>query len=141
MKNFLGIDYGTKRIGLAYNILSLVEPLLVLANQISKENPIASTESLTEIMKICQEKKIDEIVLGLSEADMAHKIKLFAQILRTKTNLPVTLIDETLSSYEVGQRMKEAGFKLKKRQGSIDHFAAALILENFLETLPKTFLA
>ncbi len=124
MKNFLSIDYGTKSIGLAYNVFSLVEPLIVLD---ATDNP------LEKIAKICAEKKIDQIVLGLSEAEMANKIQAFAVLLEQKTQLPVHLMDETLSSHEVGKRMKEAGFKLKKRQGAIDHYSAAIILEDFLE--------
>lgn len=133
MKNFLGIDYGTRRIGLAFNVASLAEPFLVISNKTSEENPIVNEEALLKIVAICQEKAIDEIVLGISEAQMALKIKDFAIILEEKTSLPVNMIDETLSSYEVGRRMKEAGFSLKKRQGQIDHYSAALILEDFLE--------
>ncbi len=136
MSNFLGIDYGTKRIGLAYNVLSLSEPLFVIDNQVNDDNPIVCDKALAEISQICSERKIDKIVLGLSEAEMAEKIKLFAKLLQEKINLPLTMIDETLSSHEVGRRMKEAGFNLKKRQGPIDHYAAALILEDYLETLP-----
>ena len=135
MENFLGIDYGTKRIGLAFNVLTLAEPLFVVANQISEEKPIVSEESLDKIAQICLEKKINKIVLGLSEAEMAKKIQFFAKIIGEKTNLPVILVDETLSSQEVSRRMLEAGFNLKKRQGPIDHYAAALILEDYLETL------
>lgn len=136
MENFLAIDYGTKRIGLAYNVLSLAEPLFVIDNQIDDKNPIASDEALAKISQICQERRINKIILGLSESLMAIKIKHFAKLLEEKVNLPIILVDETLSSHEVGRRMKEAGFALKKRQGSIDHYSAALILEDFLETLP-----
>ena len=136
MLKYLGIDYGTKRIGLAVNMAILAEPLLVLDNQVDKNQLIASDEVLSKVVKICQERKIDKIVLGLSEAEMALKIQSFAELLREKTSLPVIMVDETLSSYEVGRRMKEAKFPLKKRQGPIDHYSAALILEDFLETLP-----
>jgi putative Holliday junction resolvase len=135
MLKFLGIDYGTKRIGLAANIASLVEPLFVIDNKTDTSHPIVDEKSLTQIAKICEEKKIDKIVLGLSEALMAQKIKFFSSLLEEKIKLPIVLVDETLSSHEVGRRMKEAGFKLKKRQGPIDHYSAALILEDFLETL------
>lgn len=138
MKNFLSIDYGTKRIGLAFNVATLAEPLLVLDNQLNKDQTIVSDVALGAIAKICSERKIDEIVLGLSEAEMALKIQAFAEILRAKLSLPVTLVDETLSSHEVGRRMKEASFSLKKRQGPIDHYSAALILEDFLENLDIT---
>lgn len=136
MENFLAIDYGTKRIGLAYNVLSLAEPLFVVDNQIDDKNPIANNEALEKISQVCQERKIDKIILGLSESLMAVKIKHFAKLIDEKIHLPIILVDETLSSHEVGQRMKEAGFPLKKRQGPIDHYSAALILEAFLETLP-----
>ncbi len=135
MENFLSIDYGTKRIGLAVNVAKLAEPLLVLENQIGAENSIASDLVLNQIAKICAERKIDRIILGLSEALMAEKIKEFAKLLQVKIDLPITLVDETLSSHEVERRMQDASFKLKKRQGPTDHFAAALILEDFLETL------
>lgn len=137
MKNFLGIDYGTKRIGLAINIASLVEPLLVLDNQLSDDQPIASEGVISKIAQICLDQKIETIVLGYSEALMAQKTKLFAQILENNIDLPVIFADETLSSHEVNRRMKEASFSLKKRQGPIDHYAAALILEDFLETTPR----
>jgi len=137
MENFLGIDYGTKRIGLAINLASLVEPLLVLDNQVDSKQPIASEQVIWQIADLCKKHKIDQIILGYSEAKMALKIKLFAQLLQNEISLPIVLVDETLSSYEVGRRMKEAEFSLKKRQGPIDHYAAALILEDFLETLPR----
>ena len=82
MPNFLGIDYGTKRIGLAYNVLSLSEPLFVIDNQVNDQNPIASDKALLQIAEICALKKIDKIILGLSEAEMAEKIKLFAKLLQ-----------------------------------------------------------
>jgi putative transcription antitermination factor YqgF len=135
MKNFLSIDYGTKRIGLAFNVATLAEPLLVLDNQLSNQQDIVTDQAVEEIIKICAERKINEIVLGLSEAQMAVKIQAFAKILQARLALPVTLVDETLSSHEVKRRMAEASFSLKKRQGPIDHYSAALILEDFLENL------
>ena len=137
MKKYLGIDYGTKRIGLAFNVASLADPYLVISNRETPEKPIVSQEALNKLISICREEEIEEIVLGVSEAEMAHKIEQFAKIIGEKINLPIHLIDETLSSHEVGRRMKEAGFSLKKRQGEIDHYAAALILEEFIENLPR----
>ena len=137
MEKFLGIDYGTKRIGLAINMASLVEPLVVLSNQVSKDQLIADESVTAKIAEICKEQKIEKIILGYSEAQMADNTKLFAKLLQKKIHLPIIFSDETLSSYEVGRRMKEASFSLKKRQGPIDHYAAALILEDFLETTPR----
>lgn len=137
MENFLGIDYGTKRIGLAFNVASLVEPLMVLNNQTNQQEPVTNELVVTQIAQICKEKKINKIILGYSEAQMAEKTKIFAKLLEKKIDLPIIFSDETLSSYEVAAKMKEAAFSLKKRQGPIDHYAAALILEDFLESSPS----
>lgn len=137
MKKYLGIDYGTKRIGLALNMASLTEPYLVVSNSETPDEPIVSQQALSQLQNICREEEIEEIVLGISEAEMAQKIDKFAKIIEEKIGLPVNLVDETLSSQEVAYRMKEANFSLKKRQGAIDHYAAALILEAFIENLPR----
>jgi RNase H-fold protein (predicted Holliday junction resolvase) len=55
--------------------------------------------------------------------------------LQTKLALPIHLVDETLSSQEVAERLEAAAASLKKRQGPIDHYAAALILEEFLDAV------
>jgi putative transcription antitermination factor YqgF len=133
MKKILGIDYGTKRIGLAVNIGSFAEPLTILPNKISQEDPIVSGETLDKLLEILESRQIEQIVLGISEQEMAEKIKEFAAIIKTKTEIPLDLMDETLSSREVSRKMKEAKFSLKKRKGAIDHYAAALILEEWLD--------
>lgn len=133
IKKYLAIDYGTKRIGLATNYATLVEPLMVLENHTSLSEPIVSQEALMQIIQLCAAKEIAAIVLGLSESVMAQKTKLFAKLLESKISLPIHLVDETLSSQEVVARLQMAAASLKKRQGPIDHYAAALILENFLD--------
>lgn len=133
MKKILGIDYGTKRIGLAVNIGSFAEPLTILPNKTDQDSPVVSIETLDKLLEILESRQIEQIVLGISEKEMAEKIKDFAAILETKTDIPLDLMDETLSSQEVSRKMKEANFSLKKRKGPIDHYAAALILEEWLD--------
>jgi RNase H-fold protein (predicted Holliday junction resolvase) len=74
VKKYLAIDYGTKRIGLAVNFSYLVEPLFVLDNNLTRDEPIVSQIALESIAKLCREKAIEEIVLGLSEAVMQKKL-------------------------------------------------------------------
>jgi putative transcription antitermination factor YqgF len=88
---------------------------------------------LDKLLEILESRQIEQIVLGISEQEMAEKIKEFAAIIKTKTEIPLDLMDETLSSREVSRKMKEAKFSLKKRKGAIDHYAAALILEEWLD--------
>ncbi len=118
----LAIDYGTKRIGLAISFASLAIPLEVIEYQ-------KIEEAITRIKQVCQENEVNQLVLGISEQQMAKQTKLFSEQLTKTINLPIEFIDETLSSHDVREKMKERG---KRISGPIDHFAASLFLEEWI---------
>jgi len=122
--SYLAIDYGTKRVGLAVSRGSLAVPLMVLPNQ---------DNLFDELARIITEEKAQKVIVGLSESEMAIKTKNFVLDLEKRLEIPVIFVDETLSSQEVEQRIRQDGIKQKVRNGPIDHFAAALILEDWLE--------
>jgi putative Holliday junction resolvase len=123
--NYLGIDYGRKRIGLARSIGWMAEPMMIIHN---------SEETIRQIAEICDEYGIEELVFGLSEGEMAEETKVFAKEVSEEVQLPIHYIDETMSSKEVAQLVRAAGKKMKDRQAPIDHYAAAHILQLFLDT-------
>lgn len=131
----LGIDYGTKRIGLAISYGTLAEPFGIVANfSHPKNDDIVSLEALNRLLVIIREEKIEKIVVGMSENTMAEKIQAFVRVLKSKIqNLPFEFFDETLSSYEAKKRLSMKGIKNNKKNGEKDHYAAAVILENFLD--------
>lgn len=138
MSILLGIDYGLARIGLAISRVGLAEPLFVLANDLSASsdstsgsNSTIGPAALTKLIALLDSEKVDEIIVGISEAKMAEKIQAFVAELEKHTVLPIKLVDETLSSYEVAEKLQD--LPQKHRHGPIDHYAAALILENYLE--------
>lgn len=124
----LAIDYGTQRIGVAISHASLAEPLTVIANTSDSND-----KAIAELVKLLADQQIKQVVVGLSEKEMAQKTKDFVAELKQKTDLPVYFFDETLSSQAVESRLRQKGIKASKRQGPIDHYAAALILEEWLE--------
>ncbi|MBD3279372.1 MAG: Holliday junction resolvase RuvX [Candidatus Pacebacteria bacterium] len=121
----LAIDYGTKRLGIAVSHASLAEPLKVIAND---------NQVFDRLVELCKQLQVEQVIVGLSENQMAAKTKAFvkqlAQVLPGE--LRPQLVDETLTSQEVRRRLQQQGIKYKKRQGSIDHYAAALILTDYL---------
>ncbi|HPR14119.1 MAG TPA: Holliday junction resolvase RuvX [Candidatus Woesebacteria bacterium] len=131
MSTILAIDYGLARIGLAISYVGLAEPLTIINNDVTSNEPIIGSQALAEIKQIVKAEKVDKIVLGISEQAMAKKILEFFEILQSTFNLDIILVDEVLSSYEVEQRLKE--LPKKKRRQAIDHYAAAIILENYLD--------
>lgn len=116
----LGIDYGERKIGLAISSGKLAQPLKVV-------------HSLSEILDIINKEHVEKIVIGISEGQVAKNAKKFAEELKEKTNLEVVEIDETLSTKDAQAMAMEAGIKRKKRKAMEDAYAAALILQSYLD--------
>lgn len=130
-KTVLGVDYGSKRIGLAISRASLADPLTVIMN--SDASNLDPDFTIAKIKKICETEKVDLIIMGLSENEMAEKTKIFAKKLQKITKLPLEYFDETLSSQTVEKKLKDKSMKKSKRSGAIDHYAAAEILQEWME--------
>ena len=123
---YLGIDYGAKRVGLAVSEPGekFAFPFKVL--EVSKE-------LVSEIAKICNDEKIEGIVVGESkdfsqnENEVMVEIKPFVEKLRVKTGLPVHMHPEFLTSIEAE--------RLQGHNEMHDASAAALILKSYLDTV------
>lgn len=77
MSTILAIDYGLARIGLAISYVGLAEPLTIINNDVTSNEPIIGSQALAEIKQIVKAEKVDKIVLGISEQAMAKKILEF----------------------------------------------------------------
>lgn len=119
----LGIDYGLSKIGLAVSSGSLAAPLKV----IKYSNP---DELHNKIQEVLYKEGIEGIVIGVSDGEIEKKSREFGK----KFNLPVYYMDETLSTKDAERLSIEAGIKRKKRRNMEDAYAAALILQQFLDT-------
>ncbi|MBR5598925.1 MAG: Holliday junction resolvase RuvX [Alphaproteobacteria bacterium] len=136
-KAILGIDYGSKRIGLAVSDL-----LLTVASSYKILYRKDISTDINELKKIIKEKEVGAIVMGLplqmdgSEGDTAKEVHKFADILEQNFNLPIFLWDERLSSSAVEKFLiKEVDLSRKKRAKVLDSSAAAYILQGVLDSL------
>jgi putative transcription antitermination factor YqgF len=127
-KPTLAIDYGTQRIGLARSSGTLADPWRV----VQRAEFASEAEVVTHILDLCAQEKILQIVVGISENTMAQKTLKFIDELKRQTELPVFTTDETLSSQDARKKLRSA--KLSKRQGPIDHYAAAEFLQEWLDS-------
>src|ERR1035437_9068987 len=115
---YLGIDFGSKRIGLAISDEggSFAFPLQVLQN---------SEKAMGQILQICKEKNIGEIVIGDSENfqmeknEIMEKILPFVEELKEKSGLPVSMHPEFMTSQEAE--------RLQGKNNMLDASAAAII--------------
>lgn len=118
----LAIDYGTVRIGLAMSFGTLAQPFKIISN---------SKDVLANLKTIIDEEEIEQVVVGISENEMAQKTHEFIAKLKKHIKEPITTTDETLSSHAVHAKLKTA--KKSKRSGHIDHYAAAEFLQVWLD--------
>ena len=124
----LGIDYGRRKIGLAVADGSLSEPLQVIRY---KDIKILSEK----LKKIIKENKIEKVVIGISEGKMAEETEKFLSAIRyTLLPIPVETFDETLSTHMAQELSKETNVSRKKRKNLEDAYAAAVMLQSYLDT-------
>ncbi|OGM02771.1 hypothetical protein A2115_01680 [Candidatus Woesebacteria bacterium GWA1_41_8] len=123
---YLGIDYGKKKIGLAVAATTISEVYGTL--MVSSD-----TDALKKIGEVIKKENISEIVVGISEGQMAKDSKYFIEKLKDKFKLPVHMQDETLTSKAAQFLSIQAGIKRKKRKRLEDAYSASLILQNYLD--------
>ena len=128
-KTFLGIDYGTKRIGLA------------LGNIAEKAaRPFKIIHQLKELEDIIPAKNVDAFVVGWplqpdgTEGETCRQVKLFCERLIEKFGIPVFYVDERLSSKKSEEYLRDSLFmRPDKRKDILDAESARVILQQFLD--------
>ena len=129
----LGIDYGTKRVGLAHgDDVGVATPLPALIDA----DESARWEKLGEVIA---QRRITDLVLGYpynmdgSAGFKAKEVDAFAAKLKARFGLPVHLVDETLTSAEAESSIAKKDRRGVRGSGLVDSRAACLILQDFLD--------
>jgi putative holliday junction resolvase len=131
----LGLDHGTRRIGLAYgDDLGVATPLAALASP----DPAKRWTGLAAVLK---DRRITDVVLGHplnmdgTSGPKAEEVEEFARRIRAEFSLPVHLVDERLTSYEAESTIEPSKRRAIRKSGLIDSRAATIILQDFLDGL------
>ena len=129
----LGMDLGTKTLGLAIS-----DKLGIIANPYKTlfYKDIASL--VEEVLNIIVKEHIEVLVLGYpknmnnSLGFAIERTNNFKEALAAKTDLPIELIDERLSTVEAEKVLLENDVSRKNRKEVIDAVAASIILDTYL---------
>lgn len=121
---YLGIDFGTKRIGLA-----------VGDDEMKIASPLCTVADIKSVLEIIKTEEVEKIIIGnpvtmrSEDGGMVDQVSLFVDELKQSTGLEIILADERLSS-------KSADVLLGKRdKGNRDAVAAMVILQTYLDQL------
>ena len=130
----LGIDYGERRIGVA-----VCDELGLMARgveTIHRKNRDADIEAVAALAERCG---AERVVIGYplrldgSEGTLCEKINRFCRRLEARLPLPLVRWDETLTTKEAEERLRERGVRPEKRREQIDRVAASIILQSYLD--------
>jgi len=132
----MAVDYGMKNIGLAYcdELGITIVPLPSLPNAGLKN-------FIKRLQSFIQSLEIHHMVLGMplnmdgTPGEAFDRMQQLLKILRAKLDIPLSGIDERLSTVEASELWKEMRRKQQKKYRTVDSLAAALILERYLKEI------
>ena len=134
MTRYLGVDLGTRRIGVA-----LSDELGLTAQALPTLEPRTEDNALIAIRELIDRYGVLEVVIGLPKnmngtlGPAAEKALAFARRLEEGGPAKVTMWDERLTSRAAERLLIEADVRRAKRRRTVDQLAAVLILQGFLD--------
>lgn len=133
MGRALGIDFGTKRVGLA-----LSDRSNIIASPYRTLNYVSEKDLITQLDTVVSENNIEILVLGLpinmkgEDTVQTKKVRNFKEILST-LQIPIVFEDERLSSVSAINSLILQNIKTGHNKPEIDKTAAAIILQQYLD--------
>lgn len=131
MSRYLGVDFGTKRVGLAIS-----DSLGMTARPLSV---VPRASAVDEVVVLVKEQDIGTIVVGLptglsgGEGMSATEARKLADELASATGVDIVLLDERFTSRLAEVALLESGMKRRRRRETVDKVAAAIILQDYLD--------
>jgi putative holliday junction resolvase len=134
VSRLLGIDYGTVRIGLALSdpTRTLASPLPFLENN----SPQQVTQALSALIQTHQ---ISALIIGLPRnmdgtyGPSAQKVSDFISLIKGTISLPITPIDERLTTAQASKQLAGIGLNQRQLRKKVDSSSACLILQQYLD--------
>ena len=131
MGKIMGLDVGTKRIG-----VSLSDPMHIIAQPNCVIQRTSDEIAIHKIIEICNANQVEKIVIGLPKnmngtiGAQAENCMEFAQKLN---NFEIIFEDERLTSHQAESILKDLNKKYTKDKGQVDIKSACIILQQYLD--------
>ena len=136
LSRILGLDYGERRIGIA-----LSDPLGIIAKPLTVLDRKIIPDYISQLSDIILNKQVTAVVVGLpltlmgKESKQTEIVLSFIKQLKETLSIPVITIDERLSSVAAEKSLQEQAIKTGHNKGRIDETAAAIFLQEYLDSI------
>ncbi len=133
MTRYLGVDYGTKRVGLA-----LSDPLGLTAQPL---DVVPRSEVVDRVRELVATESVGVLVMGLpiglsgDEGSSAEQARELGAELAEATGVAVEYVDERFTSRMAEAALLESGMKRRDRKENVDKVAAAIFLQDYLDRI------
>lgn len=131
----MSVDYGDKRTGIA-----ICDKMEILASPVCVITEWNKESLADKIVSLAGEKRAEQIVVGLpknmdgSKGFRAEACEELGELLKTKTDIPVTFWDERLTTVSAHRILSDNNVRGKKRKSVVDAVAAEVILQDYIES-------
>ncbi len=135
----MGLDFGSVTVGVAVS-----DSLGITAQEvetITRKHPDKLRQTYARIEALASEYDVEKIILGFpvnmnnTEGFRAIETKKVQEDLAMRTSLPVVMWDERLTTVEADRILEECNVAKKNRKKFIDQVAAAIILQNYMDSV------
>lgn len=130
----LALDVGEKRIGIAVS-----DPLGVIATSKMALVRTNKAKDLVTLVALIERSAVGLVLVGMpfslsgGEGPQALRVRQFAEALETEITVPIRFWDERYTTVEAERLLRERGVRAKKLRAQVDSFAAALLLQEYLD--------
>ena len=134
----LGIDYGSKRIGLAVS-----DSTHTIAQSLRIINRTDLKDDIKQIMDTIKQQQVESVVIGLpvrmngSQGEKTKEVANFIDKMKKTIKIPVIQWDERFTTVISEKMLVDADMSRKKRRKVIDKVAASVMLQSYLDCRDK----
>ncbi len=135
----LGLDIGRKRIGVAG-----CDRLGLLASGLTTIEHRSFEGTVRQLQALVSDRQVEVLVVGMPysmDGTMGYQCRVvrnFAKRLAKVIVLPIEYVDERLTSFQAEQLLMSEGRSPSRNKALIDRKAAAIILQQWLDSRPST---
>ena len=133
MPRILAVDWGGRRIGMA-----LSDPQGIVATGLETLEVRGAADAVARVLRAIREHEAEAVVVGLpllmsgERGEAAQRAQAFADALAARTEVPVDMYDERLTSALSARRLRELGVRTGHAKRRVDQGAAIALLESYL---------